>query len=46
MKHHDQQQIIEMYYHDKLESYQIFEELKIKIILSVIRFLIAKSKMN
>ena len=46
MKHQDEQKIIEMYYHDKLEAYQIFAEFKRKIKLSEIRLVIAKSKMT
>jgi hypothetical protein len=46
MKHQDEQKIIEMYYHDKLEAYQIFAELKRKIKLSEIRIVIAKSQMT
>ena len=46
MKHQDEQKIIEMYYHENLEAYKIFAELKRKIKLSEIRLVIAKSQMT
>ena len=46
MKHNEEEQVIDMYYHDKLEAYQIFAELKRKIKLSEIKLVIAKSKMT